>query len=66
MLFFDFLLLRSKKDTIFNGTKVQEEVYYVELKISTIKVITVLLQGYSNLQHVSQRQHFFTIFFVDS
>lgn len=36
MLFFDFLLLRSKKDTIFNGTKVQEEVYYVELKISTI------------------------------
>lgn len=37
MLFFDFLLLRSKKDTIFNGTKVQEEVYYVELKISAIK-----------------------------
>ena len=43
MLFFDFLLLRSKKDSIFNGTKVQKEVYYVELKISTIKQ---LLQFY--------------------
>lgn len=40
MLFFDFLLLRCIKDTIFNGTKVQEEVYYVELKISTIKQLS--------------------------